>query len=223
MITFDHVLCKNLSTDSLVIPEGITSVIGANGSGKTTLLKLCAGIFLPERGFIQIDGVPPRKTETGWVNEFPDRNILFNSVSDEIASSLRFRNIPCAEIDVRVTDQMELMGIRYMKERMMRELSGGEKVLVALAAALVHEPELLILDEYDSHLDVKKVREIETVIRISNVRHVIRCTQQMETAALGDYVIFLNEGRITSAGTPQLVFSNLKNTPFYPFSWRIAQ
>nr|WP_321352024.1 energy-coupling factor ABC transporter ATP-binding protein [uncultured Methanoregula sp.] len=223
MITFDRVQCKNLSIDSLVIPEGITAVIGTNGSGKTTLLKLCAGIYLPEGGIIQIDGISPRKTETGWVNEFPDRNILFNSVSDEIASALRFRNIPCAEVEGRITDQMELMGIRYMRERMMRELSGGEKVLVALVAALVHKPGLLVLDEYDSHLDVKKVSEIETIIRRSNVRHVIRCTQQMETAALSDYVIFINEGRITFTGTPELVFSYLKDTPFYPFSWRIAQ
>nr|WP_320161304.1 energy-coupling factor ABC transporter ATP-binding protein [uncultured Methanoregula sp.] len=223
MITFDHLRCKNLFIDSLVIPEGITSVIGKNGSGKTTLLKAIAGIQLPEAGSIHIDGTLPRETETGWVNEFPDRNILFNRVPDEIAAALRFRQVPCDEIDGRVAALMESMGILHLKGRLMRELSGGEKILVALAAALVHRPRVLVLDEYDSHLDAKKVGEIESVIRKSNVPYVIRCTQQMETAALGDFVIFLEEGRINYAGTPGSVFASLKNTPFYPFSWRIAE
>lgn len=223
MITFDRFRCKIVSIDSLDIPEGITSVIGTNGSGKSTLLKACAGIHLPEAGTLQIDGILPRKTETGWVNEFPDRNILFSRVSDEIASALRFRHIPCKETEERVNAQLELMGILHLKERLMRELSGGEKILVALGAALVHRPKVLILDEYDSHLDAKKVGEIEEIIRRSDVPYVIRCTQQMETALLGDYVLFLEEGRLKYAGTPDLVFASLENTPFYPLSLRLAQ
>jgi energy-coupling factor transport system ATP-binding protein len=223
MITFDHVRCKNLSIDSLVIPEGITSVIGPNGSGKTTLLKACTGIHLPETGTIHIDGNLPRETETGWVNEFPDRNILFNRVSDEIASALRFRQVPCDKTTELVDAQMESMGILHLKRRFMRELSGGEKILVALAAALVHQPRVLILDEYDSHLDVKKVGGIESILRKSGVPYVIRCSQQMETAALGDQILFLENGNIKYAGTPVAVFASLKNTPFYPFSWRIPQ
>ncbi|WP_321508674.1 energy-coupling factor ABC transporter ATP-binding protein [uncultured Methanoregula sp.] len=223
MIRFKDVLCRNLSIDSLIIPEGITSVIGMNGSGKTTLLKTCAGIHLPERGTIFIDGTPPRETETGWVNEFPDRNLLFNFVSDEIASSLRFRQIPCNETEARVTARIESMGILHLKKRLVRELSGGEKILVALGAALVCQPSVLVLDEYDSHLDAKKVGEIEEIIRKSRVPYVIRSTQQMETAALGDYVIFLENGSVKYAGTPDSVFPLLKDTSFYPFSWRIAQ
>ena len=223
MITFDNVRCKNLSIDSLAIPKGVTSVIGPNGSGKTTLLKMCTGIHLPDSGTIQIDGAFPRDTETGWVNEFPDRNILFNHVSDEISSSLRFRHVPCNEMDARVTAQMEVMGVLPLKNRLMRELSGGEKILVAIGAALIHHPMVLVLDEYDSHLDAKKVGDLENVIRKSSVPYVIRCTQQMETAALGDYVLFLEDGCVRYFGTPESVFSVLKNTPFYPFSWKIPQ
>jgi energy-coupling factor transport system ATP-binding protein len=223
MITFDHFHCKNLIIDTLAIPKGITSVIGKNGSGKTTLLKACAGIYLPAAGDLLIDSKTPRQTETGWVNEFPDRNILFNRVSDEIATTLRFRHIPCDEINVRVDACMESMGIFHLKDRPVRELSGGEKILVALGAALVHQPKVLILDEYDSHLDAGKVNEIEYCIRNSNVSYIIRCTQQMETAALGDQVIFLEDDRVKYSGTPDSVFANLKNTSFYPFSWRIPQ
>ena len=222
MITFENVRCKKISIDSLAIPEGITSVIGANGSGKTTLLKVCTGINLPDAGMIQIDGTSPRDTETGWVNEFPDRNILFTRVSDEIASALRFRHVPCDEMEIRVAAQMEDMGILPLKNRLMRELSGGEKILVAIGAALIHHPRVLVMDEYDSHLDGKKVGELENVIRKSNVPYVIRCTQQMETAALGDYVLFLENSRVRYSGTPESVFSSLKNTPFYPFSWKIT-
>jgi len=221
MIAIDNFLCKKLSIDSLTLPEGITSVIGRNGSGKTTLLKSVAGIHLPERGTIDIDGKPPRETETGWVNEFPDRNILFNNVSDEIASGLRFRQVPCNEITPRVTALMESMGILHLQGRLMNELSGGEKILVALGAALIHRPRVLILDEYDSHLDGKKLGEIEDIIRKSNVPYVIRCTQQMETALIGDHLLFLEDGRVRYSGTPDSVFTCLKDTPFYPFSLRI--
>jgi len=117
---------------------------------------------------------------------------------------------------------MEDMGILSLKNRLMRELSGGEKILVAIGAALIHHPRVLVMDEYDSHLDGKKVGELENVIRKSCVPYVIRCTQQMETAALGDYVLFLENGRVRYSGTPESVFSSLKNTPFYPFSWKIT-
>ncbi len=99
MITAEFLRYRNLAIDALTIKPGITTIIGANGSGKTTFLKICAGIALPDSGTLMIDDAPPRETEIGWVNEFPDRNILFVNVFDEIASPLRFRRIPCDEID----------------------------------------------------------------------------------------------------------------------------
>ncbi|MFA4848310.1 MAG: energy-coupling factor ABC transporter ATP-binding protein [Methanoregula sp.] len=206
--------------DSLTIPPGITSVIGPNGSGKTTLLRLCSGIAVPEAGVIYIDGKTPRETDVGWVNEFPDKNILFSRVSDEIASSLRFSHQPCGEIDVAVNTIAQLMNITYLLDRTIKELSGGEKVLVALASALVEHPKILVLDEYDSHLDETRCLQIEELIRTSGVPYVIRCTQQMETAARGDYLLVMENGRITVSGNPIEVFASLDQTSFYPLSWR---
>jgi energy-coupling factor transport system ATP-binding protein len=220
MIRFVNLRYRSLAIDALSIGKGVTSVIGRNGSGKTTLLKLCAGITLPESGTIMIDGNPPRKNEVGWVNEFPDRNILFTTVHEEIASSLRFRRIPCNEIEKRVMSSMKLMEISHLGKRSMRELSGGEKVLVALAAALVHQPRLLVLDEYDSHLDADLTEKIESILRRSQVTYIIRCTQDMETAAHGDTVICLINGKVGFAGSPEHVFSSLVDTPFYPLAWR---
>ena len=219
MITAESLCYRNLVINALTIKPGITTIIGANGSGKTTFLKLCAGIALPESGTLMIDNVLPRKTEVGWVNEFPDRNILFVNVFDEIASPLRFRRTPCTEIDSNVCTCAETMGITHLLKRAVRELSGGEKVLVSLAAALVHHPKVLVLDEYDSHLDAHSLAKIEQGIRTSGAEYVIRCTQQMDTAIHSDYLLFFDSGRITHAGTPEFVFPFLKGTAYYPVFW----
>jgi energy-coupling factor transport system ATP-binding protein len=220
MITIENLRYRMLAIDDLRIAPGITSVIGKNGSGKTTLLRLLAGIALPESGRILIDGVPPRNTEIGWVNEFPDRNILFGNAFEEIASPLRFRHMPCTGIENRVRSCMESTGISALVHRPVRELSGGEKVLVALAAALVLRPQVLVLDEYDSHLDAVRAGEIARVVRERRIPYVIHCTQDMEAAALGDSVIWLTGGRVGCAGLPGDVFASLAGTAYYPLSWR---
>jgi energy-coupling factor transport system ATP-binding protein len=219
MITAEFLCYRNLKIDALTIKPGITTIIGANGSGKTTFLKLCAGIALTDSGSLLIDDTLPRKNEIGWVNEFPDRNILFVNVFDEIASPLRFRRTPCNEIDSEVRTCAETLGITHLLKRAVRDLSGGEKVLVSLAAALVHHPKVLVLDEYDSHLDAHSLTRIEQGIRTSGAKYVIRCTQQMETAVQSDYLLFFDSGRITCAGTPGYVFPFLKGTAYYPLLW----
>jgi energy-coupling factor transport system ATP-binding protein len=220
MITIHNLCYRSLAINSLSIPPGITTVIGPNGSGKTTLLRLCAGIALPDAGQVQIDGVVPRETETGWVNEFPDKNILFPRVYDECASALRFRHNPCPDTDTSVRRIAETLQISHLLTREMRAISGGEKVLVALAAALVTSPRLLVLDEYDSHLDAACCNRMELTIRHCGARYVLRCTQQMEIAALSDLLIYLEQGKVRYAGTPDEVFSSLSGTAFYPLSWR---
>lgn len=220
MITSDRLRYRALAIDELAIKPGITSIIGQNGSGKTTLLKLCAGIAEPESGRILIDGIPPRKCEVGWVNEFPDRNILFGTATDEIASALMFRRTPCDEISRRVNAALDSMGISSLKRCRVRDLSGGEKILVALAAAMVVNPRVLVLDEYDSHLDAARCDSIERLVRASGIPYVLRVTQQMETAARGDFLLYVEAGRVRESGCPKDVFRSLSGTPFYPLSWR---
>lgn len=218
MITLKDIHHGILDIRSLEIPPGTTSVIGPNGSGKTTLLKLLTGISLPESGTISIDGSLPRQVEAGWVNEFPDRNILFGTVADEVASPLRFRRISCRDTSGQVGAVLERVGIPHLRDRPVRELSGGEKILVALATALVHNPRVLVLDEYDSHLDGLKARDVGRIVRESGISYTIRCTQQAETALQGDQVVFLDQGKVQYSGTPGEVFRQLAGTPFYPLS-----
>jgi energy-coupling factor transport system ATP-binding protein len=216
MITIDHLRYRNLAIDTLAIQPGITSVIGPNGSGKTTFLRICAGISLPDSGTVMIDGRLPRETEIGWVNEFPDRNILFVNGFDEIASSLRFRNLTCTHIDSSVRSCAASMGITHLLIRPVREMSGGEKVLVSLAAALVHHPRVLIFDEYDSHLDARSITLIDHILGKWGADYVIRCTQQMDTALRSDHLLFFDSGRILHSGNPQRVIPLLEGTAWFP-------
>jgi len=220
MILIENLRYRNLAIDQLTIGKGMTSIIGPNGSGKTTLLKLCAGIAEPDAGSILVEGIPPRLTDIGWINEFPDRNFLFDTAADEIASPLRFQHIPQEEIVERSDAIQKQLGISRLSDRSLRELSGGEKVIVALAAAMIQNPRILILDECDSHLDAGSVKAIDRIIRDSRIPAILRSTQDMENAKECDCLIFLNNNRIEYSGTPEEVFCKLKKTPFYPFSWK---
>jgi energy-coupling factor transport system ATP-binding protein len=220
MIEIRNLRYGSLHVGNLDLSRGITTVIGRNGSGKTTFLRLCAGIALPDAGTILIDGKSPRQREMGWINEFPDRNMLFSNVRDEIASPLRFRYFVPDDTDRSVQRIAERLGIQNLLSRQIQSLSGGEKVLVALAAALIFEPEILILDEYDSHLEEKRGTQIERILLESGCDYILRCTQQMETAVKSDNLVVLEEGRLIHTGTPRDVFPLLTATLFYPLSWR---
>lgn len=207
----------------LRVDERHIAVIGPNGSGKTTLLEICSGIEEIHAGSVQILGKSPKIARIGWVGEFPDRTLLFSRVYDEIASTPRFRSRSCQETDKRVRTVAEEVGISHLLNSKVSTLSGGEKALVALAAASVDDPEVLILDEVDSHLDAVTASRIEHVVQKSAATHVIWCTQSMDTAAGADYVIFMDEGVIRYHGTPDEVFAELVDTCFYPTMWRVCQ
>lgn len=219
MILIENLRYRDLVIEHLTIGPGMTTIIGPNGSGKSTFLRLLAGIAVPDSGSVLIDEATPRNTEIGWVNEFPDRNFLFSKVYDEIASPLRFRHLPEHQITERTKSVMDAMGIHSLRNRPVEQLSGGERILVALAAALVVRPRALILDEYDSHLDGNRTEEIERIIRQCTIPYILHCTQDMEAAARSDRVIFLQGGRIENAGNPMQVFSSHPCTAFFPLSW----
>ena len=220
MIRITGLSHRCLQVPDLSIPPGRAAVIGPNGGGKTTLLRLIAGIDLPSRGEILIDGLPPRSREVGWVGENPGETILFSRVRDELASPLRFRRDPCPLVDERVKAVSEGLGILHLLERQTGDLSAGEKVRVAVGAALVSAPDLLVLDEADSGLDGASAGEMEDRIGTSSCSHVVRATQRMELAARADHVIFLDGGRVVRAGSPAEVFAALSGTPFFPPSRR---
>jgi energy-coupling factor transporter ATP-binding protein EcfA2 len=216
MIRITGLSHRLLRVPDLALPQGRIAVIGPNGGGKTTLLRLIAGIDLPEEGEILVDGRPPRELEVGWAGENPEETLLFGRVEDEIASPLRFRHDPCALVDERVQAMAADLGILPLLGRETGSLSTGERVKVALAAALAARPGLLVLDETDSHLDGESAAMVEALVRPGACPHVLQATQRMDLAARADILVFLDGGRVVHAGSPTAVFAALSGTAFVP-------
>ncbi len=220
MIEIEDLRFRALTIPRLVISDGTTAVIGANGSWKTTLLRLVAGLFRPESGSITVDGVHPVPGTTGFVDEYPDRNVLFSRVADELAAPLRFCHISCSEVESRVKEAAATIGFGDRLHQTMDTLSGGEKVLIALLTSLITCPKTLVLDEFDSHLDYESLQLADSLIAGSGARTVVRCTQNMDLAARCGKVVFLHQGGVLHDGRPEEVFSETESDCFYPFSWR---
>lgn len=197
MISIEDLSHGILDIPSYEIPKGITTVLGRNGAGKTTLLSLCAGVALPEHGSVLIGDLPPRSLDIGWVSEFPDRNILFDQVFNEIAAPLRFRHDSIDQIENQTKEIAERLLITHLLKRKTRTLSGGEKVLVALASALVIDPILLVIDEADSHLDSETAWRVQEAIRSHPPDYTLQSSQYRDIAAESDHVLFLENGKIS--------------------------
>lgn len=220
MIIIRNLAVRMLCIPELIIPPGSAALIGPNGSGKTTLLRILAGILQPEKCSVSINGGTPGECRIGFVNEYPDRNILFSRVFDEVAAPLRFSRIPCDEISRKVEMASERAGLSHLTNRRIHTLSGGEKALVALLAATIKSPEVLILDEFDSHLDERALDSAEQIISASGAASVVRCTQNMDVASRSGTLFALFGGRIRASGSPSEVFSVLSGTCYVPFGWR---
>jgi len=220
MIEIRDLVYRNLHIPELTIHSGTTALIGKNGSGKTTLLRLLAGLSQPESGLITLREKPLIAGATGFVNEYPDKNALFSRVYDELAGPLRFRYYSCDDIRDRVLEVAGQAGLDQYLNRTMDTLSGGEKVLIALLSAVICGPEILILDEFDSHLDYDTQEEADKLIASSGSSLIVRCTQNMDLAARCGAIIVLQGGSVLHTGPPEKVFAALEATCCYPFTWR---
>ncbi len=198
------------------------ALIGPNGAGKTTLLEVLAGMDKLREGSVKVLGKSPSQVKVGWVGEFPDRTMLFSRVCDEVASSLRFTKVDQEDADLIVMESMAMLKRPDLLKRYTRSLSGGEKALVAFAAAIVNSPDILILDEVDSHLDEATAGIITDAVQLSGIPTLF-CTQDMDRASTADHVIFLRDGRVQFSGPPAEVFGQLEDSCFYPSLWRLSQ
>ena len=221
MIEIRGLVFRDLRIPDLTLQPGTIALIGPNGSGKTTLLRLLTGLAEPDSGTISLDGREPGGWPTGYVNEYPDRNALFPTVYDELAGPLRFRRCPCSDIPKIVRDAAADNNLASLLDRPMETLSGGEKAMVAIQAAVLGNPRIIILDEFDSHQDSETLEAAGEMLACSGAEYVIRCTQNMNLASRCDAVVALFQGSVRIAGTAQEVFSSLSGTCYYPLSWRL--
>ncbi|MBQ2407820.1 MAG: ATP-binding cassette domain-containing protein, partial [Bacilli bacterium] len=151
-------LFKNLN---LQIERGtFTTIIGTNGSGKSTLIRIILGLLVAD-GEIKINNLELNHknlkkiiSKIGVVLENPDDQFVAETVMDDIAFSLENMNVDKKEIKSRVNKIAKFVGIEDILEREPHSLSGGQKQLVALASALVTDPDILILDEALTMIDL---------------------------------------------------------------------
>ena len=193
------------------------SIVGHNGSGKSTTVRLIDGLLEAESGEIVIDG--QRLTEEniwnirrqiGMVFQNPDNQFVGATVEDDVAFGLENQGLSRQEMQKRVEEALDLVGVLDFKKREPARLSGGQKQRVAIAGVVALRPAILILDEATSMLDPEGRRElIETVkgIRKDYDMTVISITHDLEEVAMSDRVLVMKKGEIESTSSPRELFS----------------
>ena len=194
------------------------AILGANGSGKSTLIFHLLGLLSPVDGQVTVFGVNPAKQfrdirhRLGVLLQNVDDQIIGPTVWDDITFTPRALGWPRSEVEARGNAICERLGISHLKTRIPHYLSGGEKRKVALAGALVTEPELLIMDEPFTGLDPRSRSEL---VRLMNhihseygVTYVVSTHEIDFVPHIADWVYVLGgQHGITLSGTPAQVFS----------------
>ena len=207
---------------SLDIAEGsFVTLLGPSGCGKTTTLRMIAGLLDPTEGEISIKGrrvndVPIHKRNLGLVFQnyalFPHK-----TVAENVAFGLNYRNVGKEETRRKVADALELVQLPDLGGRYPKELSGGQQQRIALARAIVIEPDVLLLDEPLSALDAnlrEDMRvELKRIQQSIGVTTVFVTHDQTEALAMSDQIIVMSEGRVEQVGAPEEVY----NTPATEF------
>src|SRR5215470_6873532 len=203
-------------------PGEFVSLLGPSGCGKTTTLRMIAGFVPPSDGTIEMDGevisspsgvVPPEKRRMSMI--FQSYAIWPNmTVGENVGFGLQVRKLPRAEIERRVTEILDVVQMRGLKDRYPAELSGGQQQRVALARAIVVEPEVLLLDEPLSNLDANLREEMRFEIRRLHdefkITTVYVTHDQAEAMVTCDRIVVMNKGRIEQIDAPQSLYARPK-------------
>lgn len=213
VVAVDHV---NLS-----VGEGeLVTLLGPSGCGKTTLLRMIAGFEDPTSGDVffgeeRVNNVAPNQRNATMVFQsyaiFPHLNVYEN-----IAFGLRLKKIKEKEIEEKMEQVIDLVGLTGLESRQPSQLSGGQQQRVALARAIVMEPALLLFDEPLSNLDAKLREQMR--IEIRNLQKRLGITSvyvthdQAEAMSISDRIVVMNKGRIVQIGTPFDLYARPANS-----------
>ena len=208
-------ITKALDRVSLEVAAGETvTVLGPSGSGKSTLLRVVAGLLRPDSGRVLLEGddlsaVPAHRRGIGLV--FQDHALFqHRDVWGNVAFGLRMRGDPRGDIERRVRECLELVGLEGYERRSVVTLSGGEQQRVALARALAPEPRVLLLDEplgsLDRRLRDRLLEDLTAIFDRLDVTALHVTHDRAEAFALGDRVAVMRAGRIVQVGTPDEVW-----------------
>jgi multiple sugar transport system ATP-binding protein len=205
---------------NLEIADGeFVVLVGPSGCGKSTTLRLVAGLETASSGTITIgdrvvNDVEPRDRNIAMVFQsyalYPHM-----SVRDNMAFGLKLRKMPAAEIERRVGQAAEILGITELLDRKPKALSGGQRQRVALGRAIVRDPDVFLFDEPLSNLDAKMRVQMRT--EISRLHHRLGATMiyvthdQTEAMTMGERIVVMNEGRVQQVDTPLALYDKPVN------------
>jgi len=194
-------------------------LVGPSGCGKSTTLRMVAGLESISGGELYIDGklmndVAPKDRDIAMVFQsyalYPHMTVY-----DNMAFPLKLRKLPKDEIDKKVREAAETLGITQYLDRKPKALSGGQRQRVAIGRAIVREPKVLLMDEPLSNLDAKLRNQMRA--EIIKLRQKIDTTfmyvthDQTEAMTLGDRIVVMKDGEVQQIGTPQEVFETPAN------------
>lgn len=210
---YNHVAAL-LPTDLDIEDGEFLCLLGPSGCGKTTLLNLIGGFIRPSAGTVymgptRVDRLPPNKRDVNTVFQsyalFPHM-----SVAGNVGFGLRMARVPKPEINDRVSEVLELVGLGNYGDRMPSALSGGQQQRVALARALVRRPAVLALDEPFGALDLnlrKRLQlELKQLHRELGITFVFVTHDQDEAMVMADRIAIMSEGRIEQLASPSEVY-----------------
>jgi putative spermidine/putrescine transport system ATP-binding protein len=194
----------------------LLTLLGPSGCGKTTVLRSIAGLSTLASGSVlvagrEIAGLPPHRRNIGMVFQsyalFPHLTVFENA-----AFGLRMRHMRKPDREKRAMGALELVGLADFSSRYPVQLSGGQQQRVALARAIAIEPDILLLDEPLSNLDVNLRAELRQEIRTLQKKLAITTLlvthDQQEALAISDRIAILNQGRVVEIGTPEALCEN---------------
>ncbi len=188
----------------------VLGFLGPNGAGKTTTMKIITGYMAPSDGDVKINGISvleePQKIKP-LIGYLPESNPLYHEM--QVLEYLEFigqlQNLSKSRIQERIAEMVKVCGLNVEKHKKIGELSKGYKQRVGLAQALIHDPEILILDEPTTGLDPNQIVEIRHLIReIGREKTVILSTHILpEVEATCDRILIINDGKIVADGTSE--------------------
>jgi ABC-type Fe3+/spermidine/putrescine transport system ATPase subunit len=204
-----------VSDVDLAIAKGsFVTLLGPSGCGKTTILRAIAGLVTPDKGEIAVAGrrindVPIHERNIGLVFQnyalFPHK-----SVFDNVAFGLKYRKVAKPEITRKVRKALDMVRLPGVEKKLPSELSGGQQQRIALARAIVIEPDVLLLDEPLSALDAnlrEEMRgEIKIIQREVGITTIFVTHDQEEALAMSDDIVVMNHGVIEQKGSPEEVY-----------------
>ena len=191
----------------VTLTEHRIGVVGANGSGKSTFARLLNGLVHPDSGTVTVDGRDTVREgrevrrRVGFCFTDPDAQIVMPTVAEDIAFGLRRRGLTKDEVRARTQGALTAYGLEDHADHPAHLLSGGQKQLLALASVLVTEPDLLVLDEPTTLLDLRNAEMVRRLVDGLS-QQVVLVTHHLDLLDGFDRVLVFDDGRVVHDGTP---------------------